>query len=74
MAPTLKQLGIDKLNVADRIELVQAIWDSIAAESDQIELSDQQWNLIEQRLAEQEANPQQGSTWEVVKARLADKR
>ena len=71
MAPTLKDLGIDKLNVADRIELVQAIWDSIAAESAQMELSEQQWDFIERRLAEQEANPREGSTWEVVKARSA---
>lgn len=73
MAPTLEKLGIDKLPIADRIELVQAIWDSIAAESDHIELTEQHWDLIEHRLAEQEANPQEGCSWEDLKARLAAK-
>lgn len=32
MSPTAKALGIDRLSVAERILLVEAIWDSIAEE------------------------------------------
>ena len=30
MSPTLESLGIDRLSVAERIELAEAIWDSVA--------------------------------------------
>jgi len=30
MSPTLQSLGIDRLSVAERIELAEAIWDSVA--------------------------------------------
>ena len=33
MSQTLKSLGIDQLSVAQRIVLVEEIWDSIAAEA-----------------------------------------
>src|SRR5438874_2524621 len=33
MSPTVQSLGIDQLSVADRLRLVQEIWDSIAAEA-----------------------------------------
>jgi hypothetical protein len=42
MATTMKDLGIDRLCVEDRLALVQEIWDSIAAEPDQIPLTDAQ--------------------------------
>jgi putative addiction module component (TIGR02574 family) len=32
MAMTLQALGIDQLGVTERLQLVQEIWDSIAAE------------------------------------------
>jgi hypothetical protein len=33
MAPTLEALGIDRMSVADRIDLATAIWDSIGTET-----------------------------------------
>ena len=30
MAPTLKELGIDQLDAADRLALAEAIWESVA--------------------------------------------
>ena len=32
MPPTLQELGIDRLDVDDRLALAQAIWDSVARE------------------------------------------
>ena len=32
MTPTLESLGIDRLSVPERVALVHAIWDSLAAE------------------------------------------
>ena len=31
MSPTLRALGIDQLSVAERLDLLDEIWDSIAA-------------------------------------------
>ena len=36
MSPTLKALGIDRLTVAQRILLVEEIWESIAEEKEEI--------------------------------------
>jgi putative addiction module component (TIGR02574 family) len=70
MSPTLKALGIDQLGVAERILLVEEIWDSIAAEADQLPLTEAQKQDLRRRLAARDANPTAGSTWEEVKARL----
>lgn len=73
MSPELKSLGIDRLSVAERILLVEEIWDSIAAETEQVPLTDSQRQDLERRLAAHRANPTSGSTWEEVRARLRGK-
>jgi putative addiction module component (TIGR02574 family) len=71
MSPTIKAFGIDHLTVAQRILLVEEIWDSIPDEADQQPLSDAQKQDLQRRLAAYEANPKVGSSWEEVKARLS---
>ena len=73
MSQTLKSLGIDQLSVAQRILLVEEIWDSIAAEAEQAELSEAQKQDLQRRLGLYAENPRAGSTWEIVKARLEEK-
>jgi putative addiction module component (TIGR02574 family) len=68
MAPTLQELGIDRLSVEDRLALVQAIWDSIAADIERTPLTEDQRLELERRLAAADANPAEGIPWEVVKA------
>ena len=51
MSPTLQALGIDRLSVAERIALVQEIWDSIAAEAEQAPLTEAQGKEVDRRLA-----------------------
>jgi putative addiction module component (TIGR02574 family) len=68
MAPTMKDLGIDRLSVEDRLALMHEIWDSIAAEPGRTHLSDAQRRELERRLAEHEANPGDVVPWEQVKA------
>jgi putative addiction module component (TIGR02574 family) len=70
MSPMMKALGIDQLSAAQRILLVEEIWDSIAAEEAAIPLTEAQKQDLQRRLAACEANPKAGSTWEEVKARL----
>jgi putative addiction module component (TIGR02574 family) len=68
MSPTLQALGIDRLSVADRIALVQEIWDSIAAEAERSPLTEEQKQEIDRRLAAHQANPQAAIPWEQVEA------
>jgi putative addiction module component (TIGR02574 family) len=66
----LKSLGIDQLSVAQRILLVEEIWDSIAADAEQLPLTEAQRQDLQHRLTAYEANRHPGSSWEEVKARL----
>ncbi len=59
-----------KLSVAERIELAEAIWDTVAEEADAIPLSDELRTELDRRLADMEADPDAGSPWEEVRARL----
>ena len=70
MSPTLESLGIDRLSVAERIELAEAIWDSVATEADDFALTAEQEQDLRRRVAAYEANPQAVSSWDDVKARL----
>ena len=64
MTPLLEE--ILKLSVDDRIELVGAIWDSVAADPDNIKLTEAQKEELERRLADMEANPDDHVPWETV--------
>lgn len=68
MSPQLESAGIDKLSVAERIALVQAIWDSIAAEVESLPLTEAQRQEVDRRLATHRANPQAAIPWEQVEA------
>ena len=57
--------------VADRIELVARIWDSIADDA-ATNLSDEHRNILEQRLAEHRKKPDAGVSWEALKTSLRD--
>ena len=61
-----------KLSVAERIQLVEDIWDSIAAEPGALPLSPAQAAELDRRLSEAEADPGAGRSWAEVKARLLD--
>ena len=70
MPATIEALGIDRLSVADRLTLVQQIWDSIAAEAEQAPLTEAQKQEVDRRLAAHEADPQAAIPWEQVEAEL----
>ena len=59
-----------KLSVSERILMVEAIWDSIAEKDDQVELSSEVKQLLDDRLESQSRNRNEGSSWEEVKTRI----
>ena len=56
-----------KLSVAERILLVEEIWDSIAEDNGCFELSEAQKQELDRRLESFRLNPLQGRTWEEIK-------
>lgn len=65
---TLNQ--INEVSIDDRIRLVQAIWDSIAAEQAHPDLTPEQEAELDRRSAACDANPDDVLTWEEVKASI----
>ena len=59
-----------ELPVQERIQLVEVIWESIAAFPNAIEVSPELKTELEARLADFERNPEAGYSWDQVKARL----
>ncbi len=57
-----------ELPAKDRQELAEALWDSL--ESEPSALPAWQQEILQSRLAELEANPELGSSWEEVEARI----
>ena len=70
MSAQTERLGISKLSVAERIELVEEIWDSIVDDASSLEIPPSHKEELDRRIAEYEANPTAGSSWDEVKARL----
>ena len=61
---------IASLNIEDRILLVQAIWDSIAAEQAYPDLTEVQKRELDYRIDDYEMNPDNVLTWEEIKASI----
>jgi len=62
------------MSVEEKIEYVQALWDRIAADESQVPVPDWHRELLNERLADYEADPHQGRPWEEVEADLLNRR
>jgi putative addiction module component (TIGR02574 family) len=56
-----------KLSVPERIQLVEDIWDSIAAIPEEMPLTEAQKVELDRRLNAYRLNPDEGSPWEYVR-------
>jgi len=61
---------IASLRIEDRILLVQAIWDSIAAEQVYPDLTETQKRELDRRIDNYDIDPDNILTWEEVKASI----
>ena len=68
MNTSFKSLGIDRLPIEERLALVEEIWDSIAAESAAVPLTEAQRVELQKRIEEDDAHPDDVTSWEQVKA------
>lgn len=71
VSESLKKFGLDKLDVEQRLALIEEIWNSIDADdSAAMRLSDAQRAELRARLMEDDADPDDVVSWESIK-RLA---
>jgi putative addiction module component (TIGR02574 family) len=68
MRPT--DLDISRLSVAERIQLAEDLWDSVAAETGELPLTEAQVAELDRRLAELARDPDGGEPWEAVRGRV----
>ena len=72
MPTSMKSLGLDQLSLAERILLVEELWDSIAAASEADPLTAAHKQDLQRRVDAYRDHPKAGSPWEEVKARLRE--
>ena len=64
---------IRNLPVSERVALVERIWDSIAEDETEFQLTDAQRAELDRRLSRREASGGGGSEWSDVKQRIIGK-
>lgn len=70
MPMTMESLGIDRLSIEDRLELVHAIWDSISQETATRPISESRRQELARRVAEDDAFPDDTIPWEQVEREI----
>jgi putative addiction module component (TIGR02574 family) len=59
-----------RLSIPERIQLVEDIWDTIASQSEALELTEEEKKLLDERLHAYHQDPTSGSPWGDVYQRL----
>jgi putative addiction module component (TIGR02574 family) len=65
--------SVTALPLAERVELAEAIWESIAEDGYEPELSHEQRAELDRRIAAHEANPGDVVSWDEVKTDILKK-
>jgi putative addiction module component (TIGR02574 family) len=65
--------NFDSLSVSERIQLVEDLWDSIAATVADVPLTAAQSDEIDRRLESLERDPRAGAPWSEVRARIEER-
>jgi putative addiction module component (TIGR02574 family) len=60
-----------ELSIAEKIRLVEEIWDSIAKNPESLPLTDEERAELDKRLQEYRENPTEGIAWNQLKMRLS---
>jgi len=60
-----------ELSVAEKIRIVEEIWNSIAKNSESLQLSDEERAELDRRLQEYRKDPTEGIEWNQLKTKLS---
>lgn len=61
---------ISRLSPTEKLQLVEELWDTLAANPDQLTIPAWHAKLLDEDQALYRANPTEGSSWSEVKARI----
>ena len=64
------KIDVSNLTVAERIVLVEEIWDSILAQQDSLEVTEAQKKELDLRMKSHQDSQGSGTSWEELKSRL----
>jgi len=64
---TVNNIDIQQLSQSERILLAEKLWDSVAQNQNELEVTDSQRKILDERLAAYKASPNEGTPWEEVK-------
>jgi putative addiction module component (TIGR02574 family) len=73
MSPFTKA-DVLRLSVPERIQLVEDIWDTIAEVPEEVGLTDEQKAEIDRRLDAYHSDPDEGTSWAIVRERIRSRR
>ncbi len=68
----MKFQEILQLSVAERIQIVEDVWDSIALEPKSLPLTETERQELERRLQSYRKNPDQGVSWDKLQKKIAN--
>ena len=74
MLPSLPDLDLEQLTVAQKLELIGQLWDSIPDTVEELPVPEWHREELERRLQSADAAPELGIPWEQVRERLRDRR
>ena len=63
-----------QLSVAERLELLEELWESIPEDDEALAPTPEQREDLERRLAEADADPEGGVPWKEARARIRQRR
>ena len=67
-------ISLRELSVDERLELIEQIWQTIAADPEEIELTDDQREELYRRVEAHQQNPDEGYTWEEVRRSIEQRK
>jgi putative addiction module component (TIGR02574 family) len=70
MLPTIAVADIHRLTIEQRLDLIGKLWDSIPNDPDALPIPNWHREIIDQRLAEADAQPDAGIQWEQFRSEL----
>lgn len=73
MAQSLSDVAINQLSVAERLDLISVLWDSIPNSLEELPIPEWHREELERRLAAADADPGGAIPWEKVRQRLRKK-
>ncbi len=71
---TLAKADILSLSVAERIQLIEDIWDSIVEMPQEVPLTEEQKAELDRRLDAYHQDPTEGSPWGLVRERIRSRK